>query len=94
MMPRELFPASAEDPHDPGPQLDMRFAFRAVHVRLAQIAPVMDDKRNPEPGISRESVQPPPSDEDQKRMDKDVMCSEQEAFRTYFHNLQNLITTT
>jgi hypothetical protein len=27
-------------------------------------------------------------------MDKDVMCSEQEAFRTYFHNLQNLITTT
>lgn len=94
MMPRELFPASAEDPHDPSPQLDMRFAFRAVHVRLAQIAPVMDDKRNPEPGISRESVQPPPSDEDQKRMDKDVMCSEQEAFRTYFHNLQNLITTT
>ena len=93
-MPRELFPATAEDPHDSRTQHNMRFPLRAIHVRLSEIAPVMNDKRNPEPGIGRESVQPPPSDEDQKRMDKDVMCSEQEAFRTYFHNLQIIITTT
>lgn len=94
MVPRELFPSTAEDPHDPGSQFYMGFTLRAVHIRLAEITPIVDDERNPEPGIGRESVQPPPSDEDQKRMDKDIMRSEQEAFRTYFHNLQNLITTT
>lgn len=75
VMPREFFPASAEDPHDPGPQLDMRFAFRAVHVRLAEVAPIVDDECDPQPGIERETIQPMPGDKDQNGMDENIMRS-------------------
>ncbi|WP_298553260.1 hypothetical protein [uncultured Parabacteroides sp.] len=76
VMPCELFPATAEDPHDPSTQLDMRFALGTVHVRFPEIAPIVDEERNPKPRIKREPVQPPPSNKDQNGMDNDVMCSE------------------
>ena len=84
-MAREGLPARTEEPHDAGSEFDMRLPFRAVHVRLAPVAPVVDQEGDPQAGVGREAVQAPPGQKDQCGMQKQIVCSEKEAAGTGFH---------
>src|SRR6185312_4637148 len=86
MVAAEIAPLLAKGPrHDPRAQLDVRFAFRAIHIRLADVSQVMHEECGPETRIARRAVQLRPGRRDEPRVDKELMCPEQDALGSDLH---------
>ena len=86
MMAGERFPLRTEDTHDPSAEQNVGLTLRTVHVAFAPIPPIVHDERDPKTRVERKPVQAPPSESDQNGMEDELMSSEQETFRTDFHN--------
>src|SRR5882724_8521050 len=90
----EVSPPVAENqPHDPRSEMNVFFALRPVHVFLLDIAQIMKKEGCAEPRIPRKPIEGPPTDSNEKWMDKDAVRSEENAFCDHSHRVCLLSVT-